>query len=123
MSKQLNRFVQPNVSQHYKSVSVESAGHAKRVCMLHDKFLEFVNMAQGDSSSRRRYLLDRAQNILAQLMASTVKDDNLGKSLFYLYQYAYARLERGTLDDCDNTISAIRPISKALSARLSGALS
>ncbi len=91
--------------------------------MLHDRFFEFLQMGLEEDSSRRRYFLDRAQNILSQLMTSVNAGNSIGKSLFYLYDYAYVRLEKGSISDCKEVNNVMSPVRFALSSKLSDALS
>lgn len=88
-------------ARHYAKCQVQTASHPKRICMLHARCVELITMAvEEESAVKRRLLLDRAQNILSQLLAVLRVDDAVSKGLLYLYDYCYVLLGRGEQPDC-----------------------
>jgi flagellin-specific chaperone FliS len=90
-----------DIARHYSRMQILTASRPKAVCMLHEKVVSLLHRARGDPE-QRRYLLDRAQNILVQLQAAVRDDDSVAHSLFLLYDYCYALLERGDPPGCEN---------------------
>jgi flagellin-specific chaperone FliS len=91
----------PDVAQHYRRMQIQTASHAKSICMLHERCMHLIGRA-GGRGAERRPLLDKAQNILAQLQSSLRMDDRTSQSLFLLYDYCYVLLERGEKEERDN---------------------
>ena len=103
------RCAQPEVSRHYMRMQVETAGHNRRITLLHEKCVDLMQAAI-DNGIDRRLLLDRAQNILVQLMSAVDPVDSVNRSLAYLYDYSYVRLDRGTLDDIRGSLAVMTPL-------------
>lgn len=91
---------QPNIANHYAKMQIETASRQKQLTMLHEKCVQFILSAMQESGFEKRMLLDSAQNILVQFQAALRMEDSVSQSLFYIYDYAYALLERGDTDDC-----------------------
>jgi len=91
----------PDVAEYYAAVQIQTASKTKTICMLHEKCVQFISAAL-DSPSLRHSSIIRAQNILAQLERSLVRDDAISHSLFYLYDYCFVILRRATDDDLTN---------------------
>lgn len=86
---------------HYAKLQINTASHPKRICMLHSRCAELTVIAEAEKNpAKRRIILDKAQNILAQLQAVLQVDDTVSRSLFYLYDYCYVLLGRGESADC-----------------------
>jgi flagellar biosynthetic protein FliS len=93
---------------YYARLQVQTAGMPKKIVMLHSRCSELIAMAIDETDSqKRRFLCNRAQNILAQLQSALMVDDNVSQSLFYLYDYSYAVLERGEDSDLSNALSIV----------------
>jgi flagellin-specific chaperone FliS len=88
----------PDVAQYYAAVQIQTAPKQRTICMLHEKCVQFISAAL-DSPPERHSFVIKAQNILAQLERSLVPGDVLGQSLFYLYDYCFVLLSRGSDDD------------------------
>jgi flagellin-specific chaperone FliS len=69
--------------------------------MLHEKCVQYISAALGSPPERRVFTI-KAQNILAQLERSLVRDTALAQSLFYLYDYCFVLLLRGDDEDLTN---------------------
>jgi flagellar biosynthetic protein FliS len=91
----------PDVAEYYAAVQIQTASKPRAICMLHEKCVQFISAAL-DSHPERRVFIIKAQNILAQLERSLIRDDTISRSLFYLYDYCYVILQRGTDDDLNN---------------------
>ena len=88
-------------ARHYAQLQIKTASHPKRICMLHARCAELTLVAEAEETmEKRRLVLDKAQNILAQLQAVLQVDDTVSRSLFYLYDYCYVLLGRGEASDC-----------------------
>jgi flagellin-specific chaperone FliS len=86
---------------HYSRFQIQTASHPKRICMLHARCADLVLMAGGqEDAAKRRLYLDKAQNIMSQLMAVLRIDDAVANGLYFLYDTCYVLLNRGNEDDC-----------------------
>jgi flagellin-specific chaperone FliS len=94
-------FSNTEVADYYAAVQIQTASKARAVCMLHEKCVQYISAAL-DSPPERRVFIIRAQNILAQLERALIQDDTIARSLFYLYDYCFVILRRGTDDDLNN---------------------
>lgn len=92
---------QAEVARHYASFQVQTASHPKRIHMLHVRCTSLILMALDESNTaNRKGFLAKAQKIISRLMSSLIAVDPVSKSLYYLYDYCFALLGRGTDDDC-----------------------
>ena len=91
---------QENITGYYNRMSVMTAPSGKRITMLHDRCVELISFALKADKSDRRHNLNKAQNILAQLQAALKSRDEVGQSLFHLYDYSFVLLEKGSIRDC-----------------------
>jgi flagellar biosynthetic protein FliS len=109
------RTGQPEVSRYYADWQVRTASQPRAICMLHERCIALV-AAAGRHGADRRPLLDKAQNILAQLESALRLDegDRLTQSLFYLYDYAYLLLERGADEDREDVMEIMRPLRNSM---------
>ena len=78
----------------YSRMRIETASHARIVCMLHDQCALQLRLAK-QSGETRRSMLDRAQNILVLLEHALKMTDATSRSLYHLYDYCYCLLETG----------------------------
>jgi flagellar biosynthetic protein FliS len=81
--------------QDYTRIQVQTATHARVICMLHEKCEQLIRLAISSDDRDRRLQLDHAQNIIAQLERSLVDGDQVSRSLYLLYDYCYCSLEGG----------------------------
>ncbi|MFW5775516.1 MAG: flagellar protein FliS [Chitinivibrionales bacterium] len=107
--KHTTRQSAPRIVQQYMRMQVRTANNRKRICMLHDRCAELVSMGIKHSGVERRVLLNKAQNILARLQAALRIDDDVSQGLFYLYDYTYVSLEKGSGSDL---VNAYRMLSR-----------
>jgi flagellar biosynthetic protein FliS len=91
----------PDVAEYYATVQIQTASKPRAICMLHEKCVQFISAAL-DSPPERRVFIIKAQNILAQLERSLIRDDAISQSLFYLYDYCFVILRHGTEEDLTN---------------------
>jgi flagellar biosynthetic protein FliS len=93
--------------QYYSKIQVQTATHARLICMLHEKCEQLIRQTidRGDSDSRSR--LDHAQNIIVELERALDDSDQVGKSLYLLYDYCYCSLETGTSYDSRKALQVI----------------
>jgi flagellin-specific chaperone FliS len=78
--------------------------------MLHERCVELIMMARLASARQRRAYLDKTQNIFSQLQATLLVEDELSRGLFYLYDYSYALLQRGTWQDMAHVLAIVRTL-------------
>lgn len=93
--------------QDYTRIQVQTATHARVICMLHEKCEQLIRLAISSEVQDRRLQLDHAQNIIAQLERSLVNSDQVSKSLYLLYDYCYCSLESGVSSDCVKALGVI----------------
>ena len=84
----------PGPIDTYTRMQVETASHARLVCLLHNQCVLHLRQAELTESSRRDQL-NRAQNILVLLQQSLKNTDATSRTLFHLYDYCYCLLEKG----------------------------
>jgi flagellin-specific chaperone FliS len=87
-----------DVADYYAAVQIQTASKPRAICMLHEKCVQFISAAL-DSPPERHAFIIKSQNILAQLERSLIRDDTISQSLFYLYDYCFVILRRGTDED------------------------
>ena len=109
-------------ARKYASMQIQTASNSRVICMLHAKCISLIQKAseiQNDQSGRR-LLLDRAQNILAELERVLVVDDDLSQGLFYLYDYCYCLLENSEKDSYRQAISILSLLRDTFNTLLRG---
>ena len=94
-----------NTARKYASMQIQTASNSRVICMLHEKCVNLIQKVVETDSPADRLLLDRAQNILAELERVLVIDDDLSQGLFYLYDYCYCLLEKDSKDEYRNAVS------------------
>jgi flagellin-specific chaperone FliS len=75
--------------------------------MLHEKCEQLIRFAIYSDDQNCRLQLDHAQNIIAQLERSLIKEDQVSRSLYLLYDYCYCSLESGDASDCRKALEVI----------------
>ena len=109
----------PDIAEYYATVQIQTASKPRVICMLHEKCVQFISAAL-DSPPERHVFIIKSQNILAQLERSLIRDDSISQSLFYLYDYCFVLLYRGTDDDLTNAgeiLAVLRDTFAVLSRR------
>jgi len=104
------RTTAQEVAGHYNKMGIETAPKRKIIYLLHEKCVHLLNRSIYDTE-KRRYLLDRAQNIIVQLQSALIREDTVAESLYQLYDYAYARLENGGETDIANVQAIMRQLT------------
>ncbi len=98
--------------QDYSRIQVQTATHARVICMLHEKCGQLIRQAvSGDDQNNNRLQLDRAQNIIVQLERSLVDKDQVSRSLYLLYDYCYCSLESGSESDSRKALQVITSLN------------
>ncbi len=92
------------MSKAYSSMQVHTASNPANICMLHTRCIFFVKQALIDNQPNYRSFLDKAQNIIAELEHALIIDDNLSRSLFYIYDYCYILLEQNDPEKIRNAL-------------------
>ncbi|MBD3320123.1 MAG: hypothetical protein GF350_03420 [Chitinivibrionales bacterium] len=100
------------IARHYTEMQITTAPLPKAICMLHDKCILYIHKAL-ENPKHSRELLNRSQNILAQLQSSLQQKDSTSRSIFLLYDYCYVQLEQGTESECSNVLEILHPLSDA----------
>lgn len=111
----------PDVVQHYKKIEIETASREKKLTVLHERCVDLIVASFVKPAEVKRCQLNKAQNILSQLEAALRIDDEVSKSLYYIYDYAYVLLERGRSDDCKKAIEVMSVIRDTFRTLLKGA--
>lgn len=93
--------------QDYSRIQVQTANHARAICMLHEKCEQLIRLAISSDDQKGRLQLDRAQNIIAQLERSLSEGDQISRSLYLLYDYCYCSLESGIASDSRKALQVI----------------
>jgi flagellin-specific chaperone FliS len=93
----------------YSRMQIETASHARLVCILHEQCSLRLRQARQTAGSRR-VLLDNIQNMLIVLQQSVKKTDATSRTLLHLYDYCYCLLEEEGSAGIDNVISIIDPL-------------
>ena len=93
--------------QDYSRIQVQTATHARVICMLHEKCEQLIRQAISGDDPGNRLQLDRAQNIIVQLERSLTDVDQVSRSLYLLYDYCYCSLESGDSSDCRKALQVI----------------
>ena len=109
----------PDVAEYYAAVQIQTASKTRAICMLHEKCVQFISAAL-DSPPERHTFIIKAQNILAQLERCLIRNDTVSQSLFYLYDYCFVILRRGTDEDLTNAgeiLAILRDTFSLLSRR------
>ncbi len=82
-----------DIARQYSRMQLETAPHAQIIWLMHVKAAQLVKQAITAEIGLRRFLLTRAQNLLAELESSLKVDDEISKGIFYLYDYCYCLLD------------------------------
>ena len=101
------------VAHHYTRMQIVTASSQKQLTMLHEKCVWCIVKAGTESGFDRRELLNRAQNILAQLQAALRMEDSVSEGLFYIYDYAYMLLEDDGDEGRQKAIEVLQVITEA----------
>lgn len=101
------KLTKSNITKHYAAMQIETASRHKQITMLHEKCVESIKYACDSDGFKKRDLLDRAQNILAQFQSALCIKDNVSQSLFYIYDYSYVLLEKGDNESCIKAIEVL----------------
>ena len=83
----------PDIANQYARMQIATSAGPKIVCMLHQRCVTLIQQSLS-STAPSRPVLDKAQNILAQLERALNVNDDLSQSLFYLYDFCYCSLEK-----------------------------
>jgi flagellar biosynthetic protein FliS len=93
--------------QDYSRIQVQTASHARVICMLHEKCEQLIRLAISSDDQTSRLQLDHAQNIIVQLERSLYDEDQVSRSLYLLYDYCYCSLESGNSVDSRKALQVI----------------
>jgi flagellar biosynthetic protein FliS len=102
-----------DIAAHYRDIQIKTASTSKAVCMLHEKGANFLRQALDiGEADKKRYVLDRAQNIFAQLQHSLRGRDQISQSLLLLYDYCYARCESLNSEEIRRALDIFDPLKE-----------
>lgn len=107
------KLTQFHIARIYQRMQIETAPRGKLIVMLHEKSITLSKEAVSQAGIERRTTLDTAQNILVLLQRSLRIEDEVSQSLFYIYDYVYALLEKGGNEECRKAIQVMTVISDA----------
>lgn len=94
-----------NGHQRYLQTAVETAHPARLVVMLYDGAIRFLGQAREAMEQRnyeqQNYYLQKAQRILAELIASLnfTQGGEVAENLFRIYTYLYNQLVQANIED------------------------
>jgi flagellar biosynthetic protein FliS len=100
-----------DVAHYYSKTQIATASKGKAICMLHEHCVFFLLKARVHPDEKRPLLI-KAQNILSHLELMLKIQDPISQSLFYLYDYCYLCLERGSDQDIKNTLEILDVLQK-----------
>ena len=98
-----------DVAKQYARVRVETAPVRMAIYLLHEKCVHRVGQAR-IYREKRKELLTKSQNILAQLQSSLKIEDSVAESLHYLYDYCWTLLDRGEDADLAKALEILSPL-------------
>jgi flagellar biosynthetic protein FliS len=93
------------MSKIYSSMQISTSSNPANICMLHSKCTSFLKQALQQNQEQKRLLLNKVQNIIAELQHALKIEDDLSRSLFYIYDYCYGLLETTETKNIENTLS------------------
>ncbi len=93
------------LSKIYSSMQISTSSNPANICMLHAKCTYFLKQVLQQSPEQKRLLLDKVQNIIAELEHALIIEDSLSRSLFYIYDYCYSLLETTETERIKNALS------------------
>lgn len=97
------------MTKAYVSMQIKTSSNPENICMLHTKCVNFIRQSLiPNQPGNCQHLLIKAQNIIAELEHALIIDDDLSKSLFYLYDYCYALLDQ---TDAEQHLIALQLLS------------
>lgn len=88
-------------------MQIHTASNPANICMLHTRCTYFLKQALIINQPHYRLFLDKAQNIIAELEHALIVEDNLSRSLFYIYDYCYILLENNDPEKIRNALFLI----------------
>ena len=103
--------------EYYRKFCIQTAPRNKSIYLLHEKCTHLLIRARG-YRDKRRELLDRAQNILAQFQASLIEGDLVSDGLFFVYDYCYALLDNNDDESIRNALALLSPLKNTFFALL-----
>ena len=106
-----------DIARHYSRMQLETAPHPQIIWQMHVKAAQLVKQAATVETGIRRFLLTRAQNLLAELESSLKVNDEISKGIFYLYDYCYCLLDSDSAENhrlAYNLLSTLRDTFGAL---------
>lgn len=95
------------MSKIYTSMQISTSSNPANICMLHTKCTYFLKQVLKQDPEQSRLLLDKVQNIIAELEHALIVEDSLSRSLFYIYDYCYSLLESTDTEKIENALSLI----------------
>lgn len=98
--------------QDYSRIQVQTATHARVICMLHEKCEQLIRQTIDREDPDSRSHLNNAQNIIVQLERSLADNDQISKSLYLLYDYCYCSLESGISADSRKALQVISSLKE-----------
>jgi flagellin-specific chaperone FliS len=105
------------ITQEYESIRIGTAPKRKAICMLHERVRSLIHRYTSEPEKDRR-LLDKAQNIIAQLQSALIVTDDVSYTLFYLYDYCYLQLENDDRGSIVNAYSIITELADSFHSLL-----
>lgn len=103
----MNTSSTSEVAGYYDRLNISTAPKSRKLVMLHERTVELLKSSKSAPPQDRRLILNKTQNILAQLEAALRIEDPVSQGLFYLYDYAYVLLERDDTTAIDQSLSLL----------------
>lgn len=115
----MKKVAKPNPFQAYKTNSVTTASPGELTLMLYNGCLKFINMAKiavdKNDIQEKNTNIQKAQNIISELMVTLNMDMEISKNMMALYDFALRRLveanirnDKAILVDVEEIITEFR---------------
>ena len=109
----------PNPYQTYQQNSVNTASPGELTLMLYNGCLKFINLAkkaiQENNISEKNMNIQKAQNIISELMVTLNMDIEISKQMMAMYDYIHRRLieanlknDVAILEECEGFVTEFR---------------
>lgn len=104
----------PNPYQTYRTNAVTTASPGELTLMLYNGCLKFINMAKNAVEAKKidekNINIQKAQNIISELMVTLNMDLEVSKNMMALYDYANRRLIEANIRNDINALVEVEEI-------------
>lgn len=93
------------ISKAYSNMQIKTSTNPVNICMLHSKCVLLLKSVINENQLSNHLQIIKVQNIIAELEHALKIEDDLSKSLFYIYDYCYIQLEKHNIKSYQNALS------------------